>query len=94
VNSPELAELRTQYRPLQAIFEEIVEAGWVKRRQARAHKLVENFKRISVQQVTDTLETLWLADLVVSVVELYSINARAAHLDIHIVNHLPPGQPT
>jgi signal transduction histidine kinase len=55
----------------------------------RAHKLVQDFKKISVNQVTDSLETVKLMDLIQSSVDLFKLNARKAHLLIEIDSVLP-----
>ena len=49
----------------------------------RAHKLVENFKEISVSQVTETKETVNLPTLIADTVDLVKIN-RQAKLSITI----------
>ena len=56
----------------------------LKKNVVRAHKLVETFKKISVNQVTDNKETVDLATLLADAVELYKINARQAKLAIAI----------
>ncbi len=55
----------------------------------RAHKLIRDFKQLSVSQITDTRETLSVVELVDDVVGLFKINARQAGLEIHVRNDLP-----
>ena len=55
----------------------------------RAHKLIRDFKQLSVSHVADTLETLTLVDVVDEVVSLFKISARQAKLTIHVCNSLP-----
>jgi len=55
----------------------------------RAHKLVQDFKKLSVGQVSDTKEVLDLVAVVEEVVGLFKINARQAKLAIEIRNELP-----
>jgi signal transduction histidine kinase len=50
----------------------------------RAHKLVENFKKISVGQITENKEKANLPDLVADALDLFRINARQAKLSIDI----------
>ena len=58
---------------------------------ARAHKLVQDFKKISVNQLNDARETVNLSDTLNSAVDLFRINARKAKLNITISDHLPDG---
>jgi signal transduction histidine kinase len=55
----------------------------------RAHKLVQDFKQLSVGQIRDTKETLDLVAVVNEVVGLFKINARQANLTIEVHNDLP-----
>ena len=60
----------------------------------RAHKLVQNFKKISVNQLTADLETGSLPDLVRDILDLFKINARQAQLQITVQDLLPHDQKT
>jgi signal transduction histidine kinase len=60
----------------------------------RAHQLVESFKKISVNHLTTRRETIDLPTLVHEIVELFSINARQAKLQIDVSNQLPTGRST
>lgn len=55
----------------------------------RAHKLVQDFKQLSVGQIRDTKEALDLVAVVDEVVGLFKINARQARLTIEVRNDLP-----
>jgi signal transduction histidine kinase len=55
----------------------------------RAHKLIRDFKQLSVSHVADTKETLSLIEVVNEVVGLFTINARQAKLAIEIHSLLP-----
>jgi signal transduction histidine kinase len=55
----------------------------------RAHKLIQDFKKLSVGQISDTKEKLDLAAVVDEVVGLFKINARQAKLTIDVRNYLP-----
>jgi signal transduction histidine kinase len=71
-------------------FEDTLEAlGLVDRNIQRAHKLVENFKKLSVSQIADTLEPLNLLDVIDETVQLFSINARKAGLTVEVTSELP-----
>jgi signal transduction histidine kinase len=52
----------------------------------RAHKLVQDFKQLSVGQIRDTKEMLDLVAAVEEVVGLFKINARQANLTIEVRN--------
>lgn len=93
VNRPEVAALFQGERMLRRVHEDMVEAtGLISRNIARAHKLVQSFKKISVNQLTDTLETVPLPDTVRDSVELFALNARDARLDIRIESELAEGE--
>lgn len=55
---------------------------------ARAHKLIRNFKQLSVSQMTDDREVLSLVTVIEEAVQLFAINARQANLHIRISNDL------
>jgi signal transduction histidine kinase len=76
----------------QRVLEDMQEAAHLaKRNISRAHKLVQNFKKISVNQLDDTLEIVELPMLVQDILELFRINARQAKLQIEVYDHLPEG---
>jgi signal transduction histidine kinase len=58
----------------------------------RAHKLILDFKKLSVGQISDTLEPLDLVAVVDEVVGLFKINAREAKLTMAIRNGLAPNE--
>ncbi|MEZ4867002.1 MAG: cyclic nucleotide-binding domain-containing protein [Caldilineaceae bacterium] len=77
----------------QAVLAQMQEAAILARRNIeRAHKLVENFKKISVNQLTVDRETMDLPTLVADIVELFKLNARQAQLQVVIHNDLPADQ--
>ena len=55
----------------------------------RAHRLVENFKKLSVSQISDTLEDLNLLEVIDETVQLFGINARQSGLTVDVVSTLP-----
>lgn len=74
----------------QAVLADMQEAAELATRNiGRAHKLVENFKKISVNQLTANRETVNLSALIGDILELFKINARQAKLQIKVNNHLP-----
>lgn len=90
LNSIPVKDLFSQDNKLQNVYRDLLEATSLTTRNiARAHNLVQNFKKISVSQLTDTLETVNLPQAVTNIVDLFKINARQAKLDIHINHSLP-----
>lgn len=71
-------------------FEDTMEAlGLMERNIQRAHRLVENFKKLSVSQIADTLEPLNLLEVIDETVHLFSVNARRAGITITVTSELP-----
>ncbi len=92
VTSDEIASLLGQNNSLQSILEDILEATQLAQsNMKRAHQLVLDFKKISVNQLTDPKETVNLVDLVKVIVELFNINTKQAALQVDIRNTLPEG---
>jgi signal transduction histidine kinase len=56
----------------------------IERNIERAHRLVEDFKKLSVSQVADTRDSLDLVAVVEEVVELFSISARQAGVKVAV----------
>jgi signal transduction histidine kinase len=82
-------------RPAQELLADVREAADLTTRNiARAHRLVQTFKQISVSQLTERLETVGLLALLHEIVDLFKLNAREANLAITIVTELPPGADT
>lgn len=76
-------------RRTRSLAEDIAEAAdLIQSNIARAHRLVENFKKISVNQLTEDLETIHLPDLLQTILELYKINARQSNLKIIVQQDL------
>jgi signal transduction histidine kinase len=74
------------------VLEDVVDAvSLIERNIVRAHKLVQEFKKVSIGQLTATRESLILPEAVAEVVDLFRINAKQARLDVRIHNELPPG---
>ncbi|MCI0396707.1 MAG: cyclic nucleotide-binding domain-containing protein [Chloroflexi bacterium] len=95
INRPEIAALFEQSSQSKKVLDNIQEATSLAQRNiARAHKLIQEFKKISVNQVVDTLQQEDLPELVACTVDLFTINARQARLTIEIDNQLPAGRQT
>jgi signal transduction histidine kinase len=95
INTP-LGIVRTaasliQNRLAAGTTEDLAEASaLIERNIERAHRLVEEFKTLSVSQVSDTLEQLDVVRVVGEIVELFSINARKSGLRVVVVDRLTP----
>jgi len=74
----------------QAIMEDLVDASsLIARNVTRAHKLVQDFKKVSVNQITDVRETVSLAEVVAETAHLFRVTARESRMEVAIINTLP-----
>jgi signal transduction histidine kinase len=90
LNSTAVKDLFSEDSKLQNVYRDLLEATSLTTRNiARAHSLVQNFKKISVSQLTDTLDMVNLPQAITDIVDLFKINARQAKLDIQINHSLP-----
>jgi signal transduction histidine kinase len=55
----------------------------------RAHKLVQDFKKVSVDQITDSKEQVDLAEVVAEIAHLFRVTARESRMDVVVTNTLP-----
>src|SRR5919199_5302934 len=94
LTSPTFTALMQDRKVKQAIDDMLEAATLMERNIQRAHKLTQDFKKISVSQLTDTQETLNLPEAVAEIVGLYAASAKRARLDIQIANTLPPERQT
>jgi signal transduction histidine kinase len=84
VSSEALGSLATDRRT-QSILEDIREAtDLMEANITRAHRLIQDFKKLSVGQMTDVKEILDLVDVIGEVMGLFKINARQARLEIEL----------
>lgn len=91
LNRPEVAALFESDNQTKRLFGNIQEAATLAQRNiTRAHKLIQDFKKISVNQLVDTPQKENLPQLVASTIDLFKINARKAKITIEIENQLPP----
>jgi signal transduction histidine kinase len=77
----------------QYLVEDLTEAsGLISRNVARAHKLVQDFKKVSVNQITDVKETVRLSEVVAETAHLFRVTARQSRMEVAIDDRLPdPG---
>jgi signal transduction histidine kinase len=79
-----LGQLAGEPKALAALDDAREAADLIAANIARAHKLIQDFKKLSVGQIVDTLEALDLINLVDDVVGLFKIKARQAKLAIEV----------
>jgi signal transduction histidine kinase len=71
------------------LYGEMLEASeMIQSNIARAHRLVQDFKKISVQQLTDVRECIDLPELVRGIIDLFKISAKQSRLEISLHNEL------
>ena len=92
LGSPVLAALG-ESREGRALLDDLGDATQlITRNVARAHRLVQDFKKVSVQQVTDTLEQVELAEVVDETVRFFQVGNRESPLEVEVLNQLPDGR--
>ncbi len=92
VSTEAFAALVGQNSASQEIIDDIREAAHLAQSNiARAHHLMQNFKKISVGQLTDVLEVVNVVELIREIVELFSINAKRARLKIDVRETISDG---
>ena len=73
------------------VLDDVLEAsGLLRRNVVRAHSLVETFKQVSVQQLSDAVETVDVANVVADIVSLFELNAREAQLALRVEDRRDP----
>jgi len=61
----------------------------IERNITRAHKLVQDFKKVSVNQIADIRDCVILAEVIEETAHLFRVTARESRMDVVIVNALP-----
>lgn len=64
----------------------------ITRNVTRAHKLVQDFKKVSVNQITDIREKAVLAEVVAETVHLFQVSSRQSPIQVNVVNTMPDPQ--
>jgi signal transduction histidine kinase len=89
IASPTIAAL-AQTPDGKPVVEDLAEAArLIERNAARAHTLVHDFKKVSVNQITDIKETVDLAEVVAETSHLFRVSSRQSRMEVSIVNELP-----
>jgi signal transduction histidine kinase len=93
IQNEKLAAPLSENKEAQAILADMKEAAHLASRNIdRAHHLVQQFKKISVNQLTAERETVVLPTLVEDTLELFKLNARQANLEVQFHDQLPEGE--
>ena len=90
LSRPDVVALFESGEVTQRLLADVREATTLAQRNiARAHHLVQNFKKVAVDQLVEAPQREDLAELVTASVELFRINARRAGVTIEIDDQLP-----
>jgi len=90
LSSPELAVLENDPEGRE-LLEDLRSAGaLIARNVVRAHTLVQDFKKVSVDQITDVLDTVNLPELVTQTAQICRLTSRECRLEVSVVNEVPP----
>ena len=82
--TPELLE-RVDDPELNSLLQDIQEAaGLMLRNIARANRLIQTFKSVSVNQITEQLETGSLVEWIQEIIDLFKVRARQAQLTLEL----------
>jgi signal transduction histidine kinase len=85
IGSPTFQALRGHDAELDETLEDLREAtALMERNIQRAHKLIQNFKKLAAGQLADRKEILLLPEVVQEVVDLFKIEARKAQLSVEV----------
>ncbi|MCB0064568.1 MAG: hybrid sensor histidine kinase/response regulator, partial [Caldilineaceae bacterium] len=94
LHSSQLASALTQDPVLAHELDKMCRAATLLTRNlAQAHKLVQNFKKISVNQLRDEPEAVVLPELVDEIVDLFAVTTQKAELTITVHNLLENHSP-
>ncbi|MEI6706443.1 MAG: response regulator [Methylococcales bacterium] len=90
VNNKDISDL---FADNKEALEDIMEAtDLIKRNITRAHNLVQNFKKISVNQTADIKESVNILNTIEESIELFKINAKQAKLEIILQDNVKNGK--
>jgi signal transduction histidine kinase len=89
LSSPALVALGETPDGQEALDDLTDASALIARNVTRAHKLVQDFKKVSVDQITDSKEQVDLADVVAEIAHLFRVTSRASRVDVVIANTLP-----
>jgi signal transduction histidine kinase len=89
VRSPAFEALRGNRPELDETLDDIREAtSLIERNIQRAHKLIQEFKKLAAGQLVDQKEMLLITEVVQEVVDLFKIEARKAQLSVEVRSSL------
>ncbi len=74
----------------ESVLEDLRDAGaLISRNVARAHKLVQEFKKVSVNQITDIKEAVSLPEVVAETAHLFQVTCRQSRMQVVVLDLLP-----
>lgn len=89
LNSPIFVALATNSEASSTLDDLHEALGLISGNIRRAHQLVQDFKKVSVSQLTDVKEPMQLYEAVEETVHLAKVNLRRSGLNIEIKNEIP-----
>jgi signal transduction histidine kinase len=90
LSSPPLVKAAAADADVKVEMEDLGEAvRLIEANVARAHRLIQSFKSLSVAEASERPEALVLPELVAEAIDLFSPAARQAKLEVHVEDALP-----
>jgi signal transduction histidine kinase len=89
LNSPAIVEAATSEEALDAIADIREALGLIQGNVQRAHQLVQDFKKVSVSQLTDIKEPMLISDAVQETVNLAQVHLKRSGLQIEVRDYIP-----
>lgn len=88
LNSEALSRFATDPQGKEALAEVLEATELMRKNIIRAHTLVQSFKNVSVDQISDVIEPMDLPAAVEEILGLFKLSAKTANLEIEINNAL------
>ena len=89
LTSPATTGLLHEHAGKRALDDMLEAADLLARNIQRVYTLIQDFKRVSVGQLTDVEEQMNLSEAVAEIVRLFEVSARQARLEIVVEDRLP-----
>ncbi len=88
LTSNTLSRLAEDSHAKRALADILEATGLMQKNITRAHTLIQSFKNVSADQITDIKEAMNLSEAVVEILALFKISARKAKLELELNNAL------
>ena len=93
--SPEAVSQLARDEAASAVLEDVAEGvALIERNIARAHRLVQEFKKVSVGHIIAIREQMILSEAVIEILDLFRISAQQARLQVTLRDEIPAGSGT